>query len=247
MILDPSTNRLVLPNLYNARDMGGMITSSGKITAFRRFIRSDSPSELDMAGIEALIAYSVRTVIDLRSEQEITRSGNPFMARPEVAFFNFPLIALDPGDIRDPTMDFLASNKLGDLYVMMLEHSRKNIHGVLRTILNAQEGVIMFHCLHGKDRTGLIAAILFLLAGVSRINIIENYAASFNHIRPLVDPLFENSASETHHIYRSDAENMQILLDHIDRKYSGKIEPYLREIDFSDNDIEMLRDRMFET
>jgi len=245
MILDPSTNRLLLPNLYNARDMGGMITSSGKVTAFRRFIRSDSPSELDMASIDALIEYSVRTVIDLRSEQEISRSGNPFMARAEVAFFNFPLIALDPDDMRDPTMDFLASNKLGDLYVMMLEHSRKNIQGVLHTILNAQEGAIMFHCLHGKDRTGLIAAILYLLAGVSRDNIIENYASSFKNIRPLVEPLFAKSSSETHHMYRSDAENMHILLDHIDNKYSGKAEPYLREIGFSDIEIEKLRDRLF--
>lgn len=245
MILDPSTNRLVLPNLYNARDMGGMITSSGKVTAFRRFIRSDSPSDLDKTGVDALIAYSVRTVIDLRSEQEISRSGNPFMARPEVAFFNFPLIALDPGDMRDPTIDFLSNNKLGDLYVMMLEHSRKNIRGVLRTILNAQEGAILFHCLHGKDRTGLIAAILFLLAGVPRMDIIENYAASFNHIRPLVDPLFDKTASETHHIFRSDAENMHILLDHIDRQYSGNIERYLSEIDLTVSDIEMLRAKMF--
>jgi len=245
MILDPSSNRLILPNLYNARDMGGMMTSSGKATAFRRFIRSDSPSELDMASIDALIEYSVRTVIDLRSEQEISRSGNPFMTRPEVAFYNFPLIALDPDDLRDPTMDFLASNKLGDLYVMMLEHSRKSIQGVLRTILNAPEGVIMFHCLHGKDRTGLIAAILYLLAGVSRENITRNYASSFNNIRVLVKPLFDNSPSDKHHIYRSDAENMHILLDHIEKKYSGIIEPYLREIGFSESEIEKLREHMF--
>lgn len=245
MILDPSSNRLIVPNLYNARDMGGMITKSGKVTAFRRFIRSDSPSELDMAGIDALIEYSVRTVIDLRSEQEISKSGNPFMARPEVSFFNFPLIALDPDDAFDPTIDFLASNKLGDLYVMMLEHSAKSIQSVLRTILNAQEGVILFHCFHGKDRTGLIAAILYLLAGVSRENIIANYASSFENIRVLVEPLFENTASETHHVYRSDAENMQILLDHIDKKYSGKIESYLLGIGFSEDEIEKLRNRMF--
>jgi protein-tyrosine phosphatase len=245
MIMDPSSHRLLLPNLYNARDMGGMITSSGKVTAFRRFIRSDSPAELDMASIDSLVEYSVRTVIDLRSEQEITRTGNPFMSRQDVAFFNFPLIALDPEDLRDPTMDFLVNNRLGDLYVMMLEHSRNSIRSVLSTILNAQEGVIMFHCLHGKDRTGLIAAILYLLAGVSRTNIIENYASSFNNIRPLVEPLFENSASETHHIYRSDAENMHILLDHIDKKYSGNVELYLREIGFSQSEIEKLRERMF--
>lgn len=245
MILDPSSHRLLLPNLYNARDMGGMNTSSGKVTAFRRFIRSDSPADLDVASIDALIEYSVRTVIDLRSEQEILRTGNPFMARQDVEFFNYPLIALDPENLRDPTMDFIVTNKLGDLYVMMLEFSRKSIQSVLRTILNAKEGVILFHCMHGKDRTGLIAALLYLLAGVSRENIIENYASSFNNIRPLVDPLFENSSSETHHIYRSDAENMQILLDHIDKKYMGKAEPYLREIGFSDEEIEALRARMF--
>lgn len=243
--MDPETNRLVLPHLYNARDMGGMLTVSGKKTAYKRFIRSDSPASLDEHGVNELIAYPVRTVIDLRSVQEVERTGNPFIGRPEILFRNIPLIAADPEDRDDPTMSYLVKNRLGHLYTMMLEHSKDALTEVFQTIISAPEGAVVFHCMHGKDRTGLIAAILFLLAGVSKDDIVTNYAASFDHIRPLVDPLFRSTPENTHHMYRSDAENMRFLLDHIDRHYDGSAEVYLRILGFSDAEIGKIRDRLF--
>jgi protein-tyrosine phosphatase len=245
MIMDPETNRLVLPHLYNARDMGGMMTRSGKRTAYKRFIRSDSPAALDEQSVDELIAYSVRTVIDLRSLQEMERTGNPFIHRPEILFRNIPLIAIDPEDRDDPTMGYLVENRLGHLYIMMLEHSREALVDVFRTIITAPEGAVVFHCLHGKDRTGLIAALLFLLAGVSRDDIVGNYAASFEYIRPLVDPLFKSMPENTHHMYRSDAENMRFLMDHIDAQYEGRADLYLQGLGFSERDIDKIRDRMF--
>jgi protein-tyrosine phosphatase len=245
MIMDPSSNRLILPNLYNARDMGGMRTSSGVETAFRRFIRSDSPSALNADSIESLIEYSVRTVIDLRSKQEIDRTGNPFREHPEIQFHNIPLITSDPDDLSDPTMKHLVKNRLGDLYIFMLEHSQKSVRKVLEAIIHAPDGAIVFHCMHGKDRTGLIAALLYLLAGVSQHDIIENYASSFDNIRPLVDPLFKITPRHTHHIYRSDAENMKILLQHMDHTYEGRADPYLVKIGLTEQDVESLRNRMF--
>lgn len=245
MILDPSSNRLILPNLYNARDMGGMRTSSGVETAFRKFIRSDSPSALNEDSIKSLIDYSVRTVIDLRSEQEIDRTGNPFREHPEIQFHNIPLITSDPDDLSNSTMKYLVKNSLGDIYVFMLEHSQKNVRRVLEAIIHAPDGAIVFHCMHGKDRTGLIAALLYMLAGVSQHDIIENYASSFDNIRPLVDPLFKKTPRHTHHIYRSDAENMKILLRHMDQEYEGRAEPYLLKIGLIEQDIELLRNKMF--
>lgn len=245
MVLESESNRLIIPNLYNARDLGGMMTRSGKKTAFKRFVRSDSPAEIDEAGVKTLIDYSVRTVIDLRSPQEISRSGNPFIDRPEIHFRNIPLIAIDPDNRDDSTMNFLVQNKLGHLYIMMLEHSQEALLDVFRTILNTKDGAVMFHCAHGKDRTGLIAALLYLLAGVSRQDIILNYAESYEHIRPLVDPLFESMPANTHHMYRSDAENMRLLLDHIEHFYEGRADVYLRTLGLSDPEIESIRNRMF--
>lgn len=245
MILESDTNRLIIPNLYNARDLGGMMTRSGKKTAFKRFVRSDSPAEIDEIGVKALIDYSVRTVIDLRSPQEISRSGNPFIDRPEILFRNTPLIAIDPDNRDDSTMNFMVQNKLGHLYILMLEHSQEALLDVFRTIIKRPDGAIMFHCAHGKDRTGLIAALLYLLAGVRRQDIIRNYAESYEHIRPLVDPLFESMPANTHHMYRSDAENMRLLLDHIDRFYEGSADIYLQTLGLSEQEIESIRSRMF--
>jgi len=245
MIMDPETNRLMLPHLYNARDMGGMNTRSGKRTAYKRFIRSDSPSALSEHSVDELIAYSVRTVIDLRSRPEIEKAGNPFIGRPEIAFRNIPLIAFDPDDREDPTMNYLVKSKLGHLYVLMLEHSKDAVLDVFRTIADAPEGAIVFHCLHGKDRTGLVAALLYLLAGVTEDDIVHNYEISFENIRPLVDPLLDVMPQDSHHMYRSDAENMRLLLDHIDQKYNGRADIYLETIGLDRERIDRIRDRLF--
>ncbi len=245
MILEPGTNRLMLPHLYNARDMGGMMTQSGKKTAFKRFIRSDSPAALSSISVDELIAYSVRTVIDLRSPSEIERSGNPFIHRPEIFFRNIPLIAFDPEDRDDPTMSYLVRNNLGQLYILMLEHSRDAVLEVFRTVAAAPEGAIVFHCMHGKDRTGLVAALLYLLAGVSRDDIVSNYKTSFENIRPLVDPILDIMPQHAHHMYRSDAENMSLLLDHVDRSYGGRAEEYLKTIGLSEKEIGSIRERLF--
>ncbi|NLW89231.1 MAG: tyrosine-protein phosphatase [Clostridiaceae bacterium] len=245
MMIEPESNRLMIPSLYNARDMGGMPTVSGRMTAYKRFIRSDSPSFLDEKGMEELIAYSVRTVIDLRSDQEIRREGNPFLNRSDILFRNIPLLAADPDDMNDPTMSYLVRNSLGHLYIMMLEHSQTAIRNVFQTVVVAPEGAIVFHCMHGKDRTGLIAALLYLLAGVSRENIIRNYEKSYDYIRPLVDPMLENMPPNTHHMYRSDGNNMRLLLDHIDKKYEGHAEIYMEEIGLAGEEIEKIRFRLF--
>jgi protein tyrosine/serine phosphatase len=245
MKLEPETNRLMLPHLYNARDMGGMMTQSGKKTAYKRFIRSDSPEALSGNSVDELIAYSVRTVIDLRSSSEIERTGNPFINRSEILFRNIPLIAFDPDDRNDPLMSYLVQNNLGHLYILMLEHSRDAVLEVFRTVATAPEGAIVFHCMHGKDRTGLIAALLYLLAGVSKDDIVRNYETSFENIRPLVDPLLEIMPQKNHHMYRSDAENMLILLDYIDRTYGGRADAYLKIIGLSERETGVIRDRLF--
>ena len=98
----------------------------------------------------------------------------------------------------------------------------------------------MYHCAHGKDRTGIISAILYLLAGASRENIIRNYECSYTFMKPILDPLIATQEPGLKHILGSDAENMVIFLDYIEKNYGGDIKVYLKEQGMSDEDLDKL-------
>ena len=80
---------------YNARDLGGYATADGGYTRWGAFVRADNLSRLTPAGQSALIAYGVRTVIDLRRAGELTIDLNPFASRSQICavqhIFNLPL------------------------------------------------------------------------------------------------------------------------------------------------------------
>lgn len=247
MHMDLDSNRLILPTLYNARDLGGLQTAFGKRTAFRRFVRSDEPSMLSKADLDSLLSYPIRTVIDLRSQEEINRRGTPFMNHPDILFSNVSLFETDPEGEDDPTVQVALRHTLGQLYIFLLETRKTQLAEVFRQILAAPEGAILFHCTHGKDRTGIIAALLLSLVQVSREDIVNNYSVTYDYIRKLVDPKLALMPLNTHHILKSDAENMEIFLDFLDKNYQGQSAVYLRSIGFSESEISMLRSRLLES
>ncbi len=247
MILDSESNRLVLPTLYNARDLGGLPTAFGKRTAFRRFVRSDEPSLLSEDDLAALLAYPIRTVIDLRSEGEINRRGTPFLNHPGILYRNISLFESDPDGEDDPTVQVALKHTLGELYIFLLKTRQEQLSEIFRQIIEAPEGAVLFHCTHGKDRTGIIAALLLSLVAVSREDIINNYSVTYEYIRAIVDPKLAVMPLQTHHILRSDAENMELFLDYLDNFYHGQAALYLSSIGFSEAEISTLRSRILES
>lgn len=246
MLIDLNSNRLILPTLYNARDLGGLKTAFGKRTAFHRFVRSDEPSMLSKADLDSLLAYPIRTVIDLRSQEEINRRGTPFINHPDIIFKNISLFESDPED-DDPAVQVALRHTLGELYIFLLETRKTQLAEVFRQILDAPDGAILFHCTHGKDRTGIIAALLLSLVQVSREDIVANYSVTYGYIRELVDPKLALMPPNTHHILKSDANNMEIFLDYLDKNYQGQSAVYLRSIGFSESEICTMRSRLLES
>lgn len=246
MIIDRKANRLILPTLHNARDLGGLKTASGKSTAFKRFVRSDEPSLLSEEDLEALLEYPIRTVIDLRSTEEIERRGSPFINHPGILYRNISLFESDPDSADDPTVQVALSYTLGELYIYLLKTRQVQLAEVFRLILYAPEGAVLFHCTHGKDRTGIIAALLLSLAEVSREDIVSNYSVTYDYIRTIVDPRLALMPAKTHHILKSDAGNMEVFLDYLDNNYQGQAALYLIAIGISESEIDALRRRILE-
>lgn len=223
---NPDTQRLFFDGLDNCRELGGMPLSNGNIFKKNIFLRSDSLSDLNEAQVNSLVEYGVGCVIDLRSEAEIANYGNPMQHRSEVKFYPCSLFVGNPEAVEDKTMVFLQTHHLGDFYCMLLKELPDKVIQVLR-ILKNENTLCLFHCAHGKDRTGVIAAILYLLTGASREDIILNYEVSYKYKYDYLSNLEKDKPDNMKHTMRSDRINMEIFLNFIDSEYSGDIRNYL--------------------
>lgn len=206
--------------LINCRELGGMPLAGGKTFRTGLFLRSGSPEWLSREQIEQVKDYGVKTVIDLRATEELKGSGNPFEHDPDVSFNNVPLFNGDPSGDDDKTMEFILTHTLGDYYVIIADEMGDRLAKIMRILLES-EGLTLFHCAHGKDRTGVVAALLYCLTGASRENIISNYAISYEYLKDFLAPSIAKLPDNMKHILRSDAHNMETFLDHIDSKWDG--------------------------
>ena len=217
---DPDSQLIKDLALLNCRELGGMPLAGGKTFRTGIFIRSGSPEYLNDAQIREVKEYGVKNVIDLRAADELKGTGNPFADDPDVNFHSVPLFNGDPNGDDDKTMQFILTHTLGDYYVVIAEEMGDRLAKIMRILLNS-EGITLFHCAHGKDRTGVVAALLYLLCGASRENIISNYAVSYEYLKDFLAPAIAKLPDGMKHILRSEAHNMETFLDYMDSKWNG--------------------------
>jgi protein-tyrosine phosphatase len=133
----------------------------------------------------------------------------------------------EDANIVDP--DQAAAFTMGDFYIYLLEQGQSAIAQVLRIIAQAsdQPGRLLFHCAHGKDRTGVIAALLLGLVGVADADIVSDYAQTEENISSIKKQIYElyGIASQVdaliEEVFSSRPENMQKMLGFINEKYGG--------------------------
>ena len=242
---DPDSQLIDLP-LINCRELGGMPLSGGHVFRKGLFLRAGAPSELKTREeFEQVKAYGVKNVIDFRGVTELERKGNPFRDDPDSNFYSIPLFIGDPGDVNNETMQFLRTHHLGDYYVIIMEQLGDKVVEVMRTLLNA-EGLTLYHCAHGKDRTGVISAILYLIAGADREDIVTNYKISYHYLEDFLRPLIEACEDDMKHTLRSDEINIRIFLGYLDNKWDGKIENYLIANGMREEEIQAIYDKCVE-
>lgn len=218
---------VALPGSYNIRDLGGYPTKGGRTTAWRRVLRADSLHRLEAAATEKLIEMGLTCVIDLRYEDEVIAGLNPFRGLGTVRYHHISLFdQLRPQQPR-PTQESVAEiDLLLARYCKALKERRAAIADVLRIIADT-EGLVLFHCTAGKDRTGIIAAFVLLAAGVARETICEDYALTGPLIQPMLDGLIAQARADGRNLdnflplLACDPETMKKMLDHLDEEYDG--------------------------
>lgn len=239
-VYNPDDQLITNLKLPNCRELGGMPLEGGKTFRKGVFIRSSSPEKLTPEQIREVKDYGVKCVVDLRAEAELRDYKNPFQNDPDVEFCFVSLFPGDPNNLSDDMLNFIRKRHLGDYYVRICEDLGKDVIKAMRFLLNSK-GLTLFHCTHGKDRTGTITAILYLLAGASRENIILNYQISYKYLEKILERRMAKMPDDMKHLLRSDALNMEIFLDYVDETWNGNIANFLKANGMSDEEINALK------
>ena len=239
------SRRLEWPDCQNTRDLGGL-PHSGGLTRSGVLVRSDNLRSLSPAGLEAMVAYGVTMVIDLRSESEVATSPSPF-ATPDP--FNYPP---PPAYMHLPLVDDATMLKLSEAsdmferYLMMLEH-RPAAFGDIFTTLARTEGTAVFHCFAGKDRTGMVAAMSLALAGVGVDAIAADYAETDSQMATRYQEWLAAAPPEQLEWMKDDLrcppERIVGVLEHLDERWGG-VPGYLEAAGVSQADISQLRAKL---
>jgi protein tyrosine/serine phosphatase len=241
------TSRLIaLEGCLNFRDLGGYPTADGRIVRWRQVFRSDALHLLTAADVAHLRdELRVRDVIDLRSSAELRSEGRGALGEEDVRFHHVPLF---DGEVRSEDRERAAQISLADRYVFLTQLAGERIGRVITTIAQADAGAV-FHCAAGKDRTGVISAILLGLLGVSDEVIVADYVATRENLDAIVDRLNALEGYRTMlaalppDTMHADPETMMEFLDRL-RAAHGSYADYVRGTGVTAASVDRLRDRL---
>jgi protein-tyrosine phosphatase len=244
---------LVWDGLLNVRDLGGHPTADGGETRFGSVVRADSVRQLSDDGWRELVDYGMKTVVDLRTNEEL--EADPPAELP-VDVVHVPFMETDRGDWHQVEEELEAAVKAApdvpsatrDVYLIFLEHFASNAAAAVRAVANAPEGGVVIHCAGGKDRTGLLTALLLHIAGVGNEEIARDYALSEERLRSRHEKWIAEAQSdeERERIIRmtqTPADSIKGVLAELERRYDS-VEGFLRQAGLTDEELARARARL---
>ncbi len=234
-----------LEGCHNFRDLGGYPTRDGGQLRWRVLFRSDALHHLTGADVARLRSeIGLGHVVDLRSSGEIAIDGRGRLAAEDFRIHHLPLF--DGSGVGSADLDPRIT--LCDRYFLMTEHAKRPIARVIETLARADAPAV-YHCAAGKDRTGVISAVLLGLLGVADELIVADYAATRKNLDAIVarlmasegyQSMLENLPPDTLH---AEPETMLSLLERVREKY-GSMRSYVRDIGVPDDAVSQLEERV---
>lgn len=162
--------------VFNFRDLGGYPAGAGQRVRWRRLFRSDGLNRVRDHEAELVKKLGIRTVIDLRTSDEVSNHGRFREEVADVDYRHLPVFDIQPDWAGFDEPD--APGFLADRYVEMLESGRTSVAAALELMADPGAYPLVFHCAAGKDRTGILASVVLALLGVPDDVIVEDYALS---------------------------------------------------------------------
>jgi protein-tyrosine phosphatase len=235
---------LRLGGTRNLRDVGGYPTIDGRRTRWRTLYRSDCLDRLDADGQARLVQAGLRSVIDLRDDEEVAARPNVFASSKVVAYVRAGLFATPPPPDLVPD--------LHHGYRREVDLLGTRLANLVETVVRPGTLPTLLHCAAGKDRTGLSVAVLLAAAGVCEQAIAEDYALSEACLGPeyvvetrrWVEARGWNWAAWEHTVV-TPPERMPHTLEYLEVQYGG-VRQYLLSHGLAPAALEALREVLTE-
>ena len=239
----------------NLRDLGGIRGPLGPVREGFA-IRTDDLAYVTDAVADRLVDGGLAAIIDLRSPAEVALTGRGPLAAFPVAYHHLPLMSDIAAGV-DPAQPILTHERMGAMYVGMVNRAAGQLVTALNVIAFAP-GATAFHCSAGRDRTGVLAAMLLLALEVDEDAIVADYALTGENMPAIQDrtagvigPLMRDLGFDFEKLgSRSMLEDgpmdvsMRILLDGLRAEHGHPLAP-LRAAGLSDATVGRLRERAF--
>ncbi|MER6913571.1 tyrosine-protein phosphatase [Streptomyces sp. NPDC000594] len=242
----PPGRHIAFDHLHNFRDLGGYRSADGRTVAWSTLYRADSLAKLGDGDEdrERFRRLGIRTVIDLRYPWEIEAKGRV----PETHPFRYENLSIEhrPYDQAEIDPDIDPWRYLADRFGEVTEDGAGEIRQVIEVIADT-EGPVVFHCASGKDRTGLIAALVLTLLEVDDEQILADFA--------LTERATDRLIADWHRAHpgrvlrwpgygRAPATVMRLVLADLAARY-GSVPGYLTDrVGVSPTTVQALRDRL---
>lgn len=228
-----------LETSFNTRDAGGYVTHDGRQMRRGRLFRSDGLHRLSPAAQMHLLGYGLRSMIDLRTFAEIDEHPNPFANSEHAQYHHLPIFERHANGL-PPSLEAM--------YLHMFE--RKNaIRAVFGTLAQPNAFPALVHCVAGKDRTGVVIALLQSLCGVPDEHIAADYAMTQQLLMPLVHHLKAKGQQEgldvNHYdkLLQADPVPFMAAFSAV-RQSHGSIESYLLSTGLTAGELDAIRGQL---
>ncbi len=230
VVMDTPARLVPLEGAHNFRDLGGYTGLGGREIRWGRLFRSDTLHELTEVDVARLRAMGLRTVIDLRTERELSLTGRGPLEPEEIAFRHLAVVR--EGVDRTAEGEAVAApaapgEDLSERYLWYLEVGRDALVEALTLLGDGARYPLVFHCAAGKDRTGVLAALILEILGVDREVIVADYLITAERMELIMaryraDPAFaERIARAPASRLSVQAKTMEGFLDRLGDRFGG--------------------------
>jgi len=222
----------LLTTTQNTRELGGYVIRDGMATKRNSLWRSDVQNYPGDEDIVLLKERGITTILDLRGEKDLARKPSGFAKAEGFTYINCPIVEGSgvPESVEKVPVSYMAIAQA------------ENMPKVFRTIAKAETGV-MFNCTAGKDRTGVVSAILLFHAGVSDADIIENYVLTREYGRERLELVHKNFPEVDMNIVTPKEWYMEEFLRLFREKF-GTAEAYFKTLGLSEEEIGNIRRKL---
>jgi protein-tyrosine phosphatase len=233
---------------FNFRDLGGYETTAGLTVAWGRVYRSDMFHRMTAADRERLRDLGLRTVIDLRSTAEVARLGR--FDHHEVDFRHHPVFEEETTRLPPlPGRDDPEPDDPAEAYLVLAEEGAGALAAALRVLAEGEHPAV-FHCAAGKDRTGILAALLLIALGVPEDAVVADYQLTeaalprqTAWVERFEPETAEELAARPAWLLAAPAHLMRAFLDGLRHRH-GSVAGYLEDIGVDDRLVAELRARL---